>query len=104
MVGSDAHVDAVTKRVYEIIQPWNGRSWLTFKMPILSGDTSLNLTMNMEEEEAQDLLDEIFTEFNLEHTDLNFRVYFPVNNRKDAKPLTINMLIESAKAGRWLYG
>ena len=96
-------VDAVEKRVYELVQPWNGRSWLTFKMPHLNRDTSLNHTMNMDEEEAQDLLDEIFTEFKLRHTDLNFSIYFPVKNRKDAKPLTINMLIESAIAGRWLY-
>ncbi|MBS1204124.1 MAG: acyl carrier protein [Proteobacteria bacterium] len=95
--------DAIEKRVYELVQPWNGRSWLTFKMPHLNGETSLNHTMNMDEEEAQDLLDEIFTEFNLIHSDLNFSVYFPFKNRKDAKPLTINMLIESAKAGRWLY-
>ncbi|WP_092518812.1 DUF1493 family protein [Xenorhabdus japonica] len=26
-----------------------------------------------------------------------------MNRLKDAKPLTINMLIESAKSGRWLY-
>ena len=96
-------VDAVEKRVCELVQPWNGRSWLTFKMPHLNRDTSLNHTMNMDEEEAQDLLDEIFTEFKLRHTDLNFSIYFPVKNRKDAKPLTINMLIESAIAGRWLY-
>lgn len=37
--------DAVEKRVYDIVRPWNGRSWLTFKMPSLNGDTSLNHTM-----------------------------------------------------------
>lgn len=96
-------VDIVEKRVYELVKPWNGRSWLTFKIPSLTGETSLNQTMNMDEEEAQDLLDEIFTEFNLRHADLDFRIYFPVKNCKEAKPLTINMLIESARAGRWLY-
>jgi len=96
--------DAIEKRVYELIQPWNGRSWLTFKIPRLNGETSLNLTMNMDEEEAQDLLDEIFTEFNLRHTELDFSLYFPVKNRKCGKPLTIDMLIKSAEAGRWLYG
>ncbi len=96
-------VDTVEKRVYELIKPWNGRSWLTFKIPPLHGDSSLNQTMNMDDEEAQDLLDEIFTEFGLKHSDLDFSVYFPQHNRKEAKPLTINMLIESARAGRWLY-
>ena len=95
--------DTIEKRIYEIIQPWNGRSWLTFKMARLKDNTSLNQTMGMDDEEAQDLLDEIFTEFKLRHRDLNFNLYFPVKNRKNAKPLTISMLIESAKAGRWLY-
>ncbi|WP_422396497.1 DUF1493 family protein [Serratia odorifera] len=45
---------------------YNGRSWLTFKKPILTGDSSLNHTMKMDEQEAMDLLDEIFTEFHLE--------------------------------------
>ena len=59
--------------------------------------------MNMDEEEAQDLRGEIFTKFTLRHADLDFSIYFPVKDRNDAKLLTLNMLIESAKAGRWLY-
>ncbi|MBT0729239.1 DUF1493 family protein [Rosenbergiella nectarea] len=96
-------VDNVEERIYELVKPWNGRSWRTFRIPPLTGETSLNQIMNMDEEEAQDLLDEIFTEFNLRHADLHLSVYFPMTHRKDAKPLTINMLIESARAGRWLY-
>ncbi|PIJ41564.1 DUF1493 family protein [Tatumella sp. OPLPL6] len=96
-------IDLIGKRIYEIVKPWNGRSWLTFKILPLTGDTSLNQTMNMDEEEAQDFLDEIFTEFALRHADLDFSIYFPVKDRNDAKLLTINMLIKSAKAGRWLY-
>ena len=96
-------VDHLEKRIYEIINPANPRSWLTFKVKPLTENTSLNHTMNMDAEEAQNLLDEIFTEFGLKHSDLDFSVYFPMHNRKDAKPLTINMLIESARAGRWLY-
>ena len=57
----------------------------------------------MDEEEAQDLRGEIFTKFTLRHADLDFSIYFPVKDRNDAKLLTLNMLIESAKAGRWLY-
>ncbi|WP_338327865.1 DUF1493 family protein [Rosenbergiella epipactidis] len=89
--------------MYEIVKPWNGRSWLTFQIPPLTGDTSLNQTINMDEEEAQDLRGEIFSEFSLRHADLDFSIYFPVKDRNDAKLLTINMLIKSAKAGRWLY-
>lgn len=97
-------VDIIEKRIFEIISPANPRSWRTFKITPLTLQTSLNHTMNLDEEEAQDLLKEIFSEFGLNYGDLNFEVYFPVNNRKTAKPLTIAMLVEAAKIGRWQYG
>lgn len=95
-------VDKIEARIFELVEPYNGRSWLTFNKPVLTGDSSLNHTIKMDEQEAMDLLDEIFTEFNLEHDTLDFSIYFPID-KPLTKPLTINMLIESAKAGRWLY-
>ncbi|MGQ8774537.1 DUF1493 family protein [Serratia sp. NA_112.1] len=92
----------IEKRILEMVEPYNGRSWLTLKKPMLTGDSSLNYTMKIDEQEAMDLLDEIFTEFHLEHDTLDFSTYFP-NDKSPPKPLTINMLIKSAKAGRWLY-
>lgn len=95
-------VDAIEKRIYEIIKPWNGITWSAFKVKPLTGETSLNHSLNMDPIEAADLLLEIFEEFGLNFEDLNFKIYF-AKHRKDEKPLTINMLIESARAGRWLY-
>ncbi|AGB83250.1 Protein of uncharacterised function (DUF1493) [Serratia rubidaea] len=95
-------VDKIEARIFELVEPYNGRSWLTFNKPVLTGDSALNHTMRMDEQEAMELLDEIFTEFHLEHDALDFSTYFPAT-KAQSKPLTINMLIESAKAGRWLY-
>lgn len=96
-------VDAIEKRIYKLIEPWNGITWSALKVKPLVGDTSLNHSMNMDPLEAADLLLEIFEEFILNFDDLNFQTYFS-KQRKDERPLTINMLIESARAGRWLYG
>lgn len=95
-------VDAIEKQVYELIEPWNGITWSALRVKPLTGETSLNGSMNMDPIEAAELLLEIFEEFSLNFEDLNFQIYF-AKHRKDEKPLTINMLIESAKAGRWLY-
>lgn len=95
-------VDTVEKRVYELIEPWNGITWSKLRVLPLTGDTSLNHTMNMDPIEAAELIEEIFNAFDMNCQDMKFDVYF-AKRRKDEKPLTINMLIESAKAGRWLY-
>lgn len=97
-------VNAIEKRVYELVRQWNGRSWLTFKMIPLNNGITINQSqgMNLDPLDAEELLTSIFTEFYLDPRALNFSVYYP-ENRKDEKPLTINMLIESAKAGRWLF-
>lgn len=96
--------DATEKRIYELMQPYRGRSWKTLKIAPLDNHASLNQSegMNMDPLDAEDLLTNIFTEFCLNPAELNFSIYYP-ENRKDEKPLTINMLIESAKAGRrWI--
>ncbi len=98
-------VDQIEKRVHELITPYNPRRWLTNKRAPLTGETSLNMTIEMDEEEAYELLIEIFDEFGMNIEDINFFAYFPKSlKRKDMdKPLTIGMLVESAKAGKWLY-
>lgn len=95
-------MDGIEKRVYQLIEPWCGRSWLTLKKYPLSGETTLNHSLNMDPEEAAELIMEIFDAFGMDSDAMNFEVYF-TKCRKDEKPLTINMLIESARAGRWLY-
>ncbi|MEW6483873.1 MAG: DUF1493 family protein [Pseudomonadota bacterium] len=69
-------------------------------------------------EEALDFFDEYFESLNIDSSGFNFRKYFPnegirfLPNRilpeylktdyHQPEPLTVSMLIASAKAGRWL--
>lgn len=98
-------VDPLEQRIYELVTPYNPRRWLSNKRIALNHETSLNMMIEMDEEEAYELLVEIFNEFKMNIDDLNFYSYFPKSlKRKDMdRPLTVGMLIESAKAGKWLY-
>lgn len=63
-------------------------------------------------EDAHDFLLDVFAHFNIEYSNFDGRKYFeyeyPFWQKKpsadiELKPLTVEMIIESAKAGRWLY-
>lgn len=95
-------VDDTEKRILALVEPWNGRSLLTLKKKAITVDTSLNQDMNMDPEDAAELLAEVFTAFDMQLDEVDFNSYYPRNGR-NAQPLTINMLILSARAGRWLY-
>ncbi|WP_283011193.1 hypothetical protein QLY67_019915 [Cronobacter turicensis] len=56
-------VDRTEQRIYELIKPWCGRSWLTRRTPELSDETSLNMTLNMDPEDTAELLVTLFNEF-----------------------------------------
>ena len=94
--------DIVEQRVYELLQPWCGRHWLTRKAPHLTGSTSLNQTLNMDPEDTAELLVTLFQEFGLNPDDVDLSIYYP-RKRKDEVPLTIDMLVYSVRAGKWLF-
>lgn len=96
--------DKVETRIYEMVNMWNGRSWLSLKRSALTGNTSLNKRsgLNLDPEDFSELLAEVFAEFGLNLNDVDLSVYYP-KLRNNEKSLTIDMLIDSAKAGRWLY-
>ncbi|URQ61665.1 DUF1493 family protein [Pantoea alhagi] len=50
---------------------------------------------------AGDLLEEFAKQFGIEPKEIDFEYYFPDYGDAQA-PLTIQLLINSAKAGRWL--
>lgn len=69
-------------------------------------------------ETGDDIMKDYFSRFNVDDSGFNFLKYWPYSKgfipnfmrpksmrveEKCAEPLTIAMLIESAKAGRWLY-
>ena len=95
-------VDDTQTRVMALIEPWNGRSLLTFRKKTLTPETSLNLDMKLDPEDAAECLQNVFDAFAMDSDQVNFSLYYPENPR-EAIPLTIWMLIESARAGRWCY-
>lgn len=70
-------------------------------------------------EDASDFFDEYFETFGIEYSGFNFRKYFPnegirflpnailpdylKTDHHQPEPLTVQMLISSADAGKWLY-
>jgi len=95
-------VDDTQARVMALIEPWNGRSLLTFRKKTLTPEMSLNLDMKLDPEDAAECLQTIFNAFEMDSDQVTFSLYYPKNPR-EAIPLTIVMLIESARARRWCY-
>jgi hypothetical protein len=62
-------------------------------------------------EDAEDLLIDVFEHFNIDYSNMNSDNYIEqersiwniFNKKVKIKPLTVEMIIESAKAGKWLY-
>jgi hypothetical protein len=75
-------------------------------------DDSSALQDMYEAEDVAELMDRYFTHFNVQRGDFSLNSYYPwkvksLLSRRPVNPgkipLTINMFIASAKAGRWLY-
>lgn len=101
-------------------QNWNVRVFPFFKKPVLTMDTSLSTgKYPWVGEDAVKILDDYFHRFNVDRKNFLFARYWPneevflplnfLRSRKnkwrwiEPKPLTLKMLVESAKAGYWLY-
>jgi len=94
-------MDKTEKAVFDLVETYNGRSLFTFRRFELKHDTDLNEDFRMDPLDAYDLLDEFTEKFSIDPKDINFARYFPDDNGKAEKPLTIQMLIDSARAGHW---
>lgn len=95
--------DGLEKAVFDLIEEYNGYwFWLRKRYP-LTKETDLNKDFRMAPEDAAELLEKYADKFAINPRDIHFEKYFPANPRTEHTPLTIDMLIESAKAGRWLY-
>lgn len=95
-------VDDTQTCVMALIEPWNGRSLLTFRKKTLTPETSLNLDMKLDPEDAAECLQNVFDAFAMDSDQVTFSPYYPENPR-EAIPLTIEMLIESVRARIWCY-
>ncbi|HEY4469235.1 MAG TPA: DUF1493 family protein [Klebsiella sp.] len=106
-------VNNVEQRVYELVRPYAGMYLFKFKQVELTRETDLDTDLSLDELEAGELMDKFFDEFQVERGNFKIETYYsdvPVswNPFKKTEPapvpdFNIGMLIESAKAGRWLY-
>lgn len=106
-------VDSIEQRIYELVRPYAGKYLFNVKKVKLTPETDLDTDLSIDELEVEDLMDNFFKRFNVERGNFKIETYYPAepftwNPFKKSPPIavpdfTIGMLIESAKAGRWLY-
>ncbi|MDE1189717.1 MAG: DUF1493 family protein [Pantoea sp.] len=106
--------DDIEQRIYELVRRYDGV--YLFKQRTLTPQIDIDSDLNFEDDEAAALMEEFFAEFNVARGTFAIETYYPpelslseILNpfNKRAVPVvpdfTLGMLIESAKAGRWLY-
>jgi len=105
--------ESIEQRIYELVRPYAGTYLFNLKKVELTPDTDLDSDLNIDELEVEDLMDNYFEKFNVARDNFKLQTYYPSesfswNPFKKSPPIpapdfTLLMLIESAKAGRWLY-
>lgn len=106
-------VDSIEQQVYEIVRPYAGTYLFNIRQVELTPEIDLDTDLGIDGLEAEDLMDKFFEKLNVERGNFRIETYFPnppfsLNPFKKTTPIsvpdfTIGMLIESAKAGKWLY-
>lgn len=95
-------IDDTEKAVFALVEEYNGHwFWLRKRFP-LTHTTDLNKDFRMAPEDAAELLETFTDRFSINPKEINFGRYFPADNGKAEKPLTIQLLIDSARAGKWV--
>lgn len=101
--------------VYDLVRPYAGKYIFNIKKVTLTPETDLDSDLNIDDLEAEHLMNEFFKRFNVTRDNFKIETYYPPesltfswNPFKKTLPIlvpdfTIGMLIKSAKAGRWLY-
>lgn len=108
-------VEDIEQRIYALARRHNGVYLINNekKQKLLNADTDLDTDMLLDVDEAEEMMEEFFKEFEVNRGSFNIKTYYPDepftwNPFKKTSPVpvpdfTIGMLIESAKAGKWLY-
>ncbi|TCW15051.1 uncharacterized protein DUF1493 [Raoultella sp. BIGb0138] len=106
-------VENIEEQVHTLIRKYAGTYVFSSKKVPLTPETDLDTDLDIDELELEDLMNEFFTTFNIERGAFDIKTYIPDapilwNPFKKTQPIpvpdfTVGMLVESAKAGRWLY-
>lgn len=95
-------MDDTEKAVFALVEEYNGHWFWLRKRFRLTPATDLNKDFRMAPEDAAELLETFADRFSVDPKEINFGRYFPADNGKAEKPLTIQLLIDSARAGHWI--
>ncbi|CND12887.1 DUF1493 family protein [Yersinia pseudotuberculosis] len=87
------------------------KHWLKPGIKQVTRNWTLQDDFRFTPEDAHGFLLDVFEHFNIDYENFDGRNYieyeYPIWQKKpknqEIKPLTVGMIIESAKAGRWLY-
>lgn len=106
--------DEISQRIYELVRRYDGV--YLFKQKMLAPQIDIDTDLNFEREEAQALMEEFFLEFSVDRGNFLIETYYPDEsslaailnpfNKREVPVVpdfTLGMLIESARAGRWLF-
>lgn len=106
-------VDDLESKIYDLVCKHDGVYILKNKHKELTPETDLDTDLNFDEYEAEELLENFFAQFHVDRGKFCIKTYYPDTptsfnpfRKKESIPVphfTIGMLIESAKAKRWLY-
>ncbi len=90
----------IEQAVFDLVEEYNGLSLFGFRRRLLTLDTDFNADMKLRPVAARNLLDTYFARFQVDPGRFNFTLRL---RRRRPPRLTLRMLAESARAGRWLY-
>ncbi|WP_312227853.1 DUF1493 family protein [Pseudescherichia sp.] len=107
-------VDDIEKRVIEMFTIRGGTYlFRKKKYDTYTAESSIHFDVQLDQDEVEELVEDYSKEFNVDMSDFHLETYYPEvsfswNPFKKPEPVdvpdfTIDMFIQSAKAGRWLY-
>ncbi|ELY2665833.1 MULTISPECIES: DUF1493 family protein [Cronobacter] len=107
-------VEDIEKRVIEMFTIRSG-SYLfrKKKYDTYTAESSIHFDVRLDQDDVEELIEDYSKEFNVDMSNFHLEIYYPTVNFSwnpfkkpepvDVPEFTIDMFIQSAKAGRWLY-
>ncbi|ELY5941135.1 DUF1493 family protein [Cronobacter malonaticus] len=104
----------IEKRVIEMFTIRSG-SYLfrKKKYDTYTAESSIHFDVRLDHDDVEELIEDYSKEFNVDMSNFHLETYYPTVNFSwnpfkkpepvDVPEFTIDMFIQSAKAGRWLY-
>ena len=107
-------VEDIEKRVIKLFTIRSGTYILrNKKSATYTSDSSIHFDVQLDQDDVEELVEDYAKEFNVDMSNFHLETYYPEVNFSwnpfkkpepvDVPEFTIDMFIQSAKAGRWLY-